>query len=128
MKNPSRSRPKAKTKRKSNPYRRKKTIARRKKGRRSRQFTIPIAPVVGLAAGMAEPVSLLISGDIENAANAASLNYTGYDIKAKTFNFDRLKGGLVPLIVGMLVHKFVGGPPLNMNRMLANARVPFIRI
>ena len=128
MKNPSRSRPKAKTKRKSNPYRRKKTIARRKKGRRSRKFTIPIAPVIGLGVGLAEPAKYLMDGDWENAANAASLNYIGYDFKAKQMNWNRLVEGLIPLMVGIAVHKFVGGPPLNFNRMLANAGVPVFRI
>ena len=98
----------------------------KKRRRRSRQMKIPLATAAGLAAGMAEPVSLLIKGDIENAANAISLNYTGYDFKANAFNFDRLKQGLLPLVIGGMVSKFVGGRPLNLNQKLRD--VPFIKI
>jgi len=110
-------------KRRKNPVARR---YRRTRRRRSRQMKIPLATAAGLAAGMAEPLSLLIKGDVENAANALSLNYTGYDFKANAFNFDRLKQGLLPLVIGGLVSKLVGGRPLNLNQKLRD--VPFIKI
>ena len=129
MKNPSRSRPKAKTKRK-NVRRVKNTMARRRgRRRRSRSsFTLPIAPIAGLAAGMIEPIGKGIAGDWEGAIAGVTFNYTGYNVDDGTWDPMRLSRGLVPLVIGALVHKFVGGPPLNINQMLGKAKVPFLRI
>ena len=91
-------------------------------------MTIPIAPIAGLAAGLAEPARYLMTGDFDRAFAKLSKNYTGVDPRTGRFNFMDLSHGLLPLVGGMLVHKFVGGPPLNVNRMLAAAKVPFIRI
>lgn len=100
----------------------------KKKRRRSRSMTIPLAPVAGLAAGVAEPIAYAMKGDVVQAFNHLSRNYTGVDIGSGSFSVDRLKKGLVPLVIGLLVHKFVGGAPLNANKALARANVPFIRI
>ena len=103
-------------------------VARRKGRRRgSRKFTIPIAPIVGLAAGLAGPIKDLMDGEVEFAVNKLKYSYLGLDTENK-FKPEALMSGLAPLIVGGLVHKFVGGPPLNLNRMLAQANVPIIRI
>ena len=108
--------------------RRRNTVARRKGRRRgSRKFTIPIAPIVGLAAGLAGPIKDLMDGEVEFAVNKLKYSYLGLD-ETNKFKPDALMSGLVPLIVGGLVHKFVGGSPLNLNRMLAQANVPIIRI
>ncbi len=137
MKNPSKSRTtrgggsrsKSKTKRK-NVRRVKNTMAKRRgRRRRSRSsFTLPIAPIAGLAAGMAEPIGKALGGDLEGAIAGLTFNYTGYNVDDGTWDPMRLTRGMVPLIVGALVHKFVGGPPLNINRMLGKAKVPFLRI
>lgn len=100
----------------------------RKKKRGKRKFTLPIAPIVGLAAGIVEPAQQLMAGNMIDAANIASINYLGYDFVNKTFNAQHMLRGLVPLVLGGLVHKFVGGAPLNVNKMLAAAGVPVIRI
>jgi len=102
-------------------------MGRRKRGRRNYSMTIPLAPVIGLVAGLAKPAALAYHGDLEGAAYIALENYTGFDI-AGGFDIERLKRGLLPLVMGLLVHKFVGGPPLNLNRVLGRAKVPFIRI
>ena len=102
-----------------------------KKKKRSRKFTLPIAPLAGLAVGMAMPIGELMAGNIPRAIDYLAYNYLG--IAGTTtgqisFNPDGMKNGLLPLVVGGLVHKFVGGAPLNLNRMLAAAGVPVIRI
>lgn len=117
----------SKTRRKSNPKRRIKRVARKKRSRRY-SMTIPLAPIAGLAAGLAEPAQKIIGGDLAGGLNLIGCNYTGYDAYSGSFNLDHLKRGLLPLIVGLLVHKFVGGAPLNLNRVLARAKVPFIRL
>ena len=52
----------SKTRRKSNPKKVRKKVARRKKSRRRYGMTIPLAPVLGLAAGMAAPIGKLVNG------------------------------------------------------------------
>lgn len=116
-----------------NPKRVTKTARRRRyyprrTRRRSSQMTIPIAPVAGLVAGLAEPADYLIKGDMKNAMLKLCKNYTGYNYEVGLWSPEDLKRGLLPLVVGLLVHKFVGGPPLNLNRMLGRAKVPLIRI
>ena len=91
-------------------------------------MTIPLAPVIGLVAGLGPTIKEVIAGNIDAAIHEAAWAYTGYDTYDATFNPQRLTYGLVPLVVGCLVHKFVGGAPLNFNRLLARANVPFIRI
>ena len=99
-----------------------------KKKRRSRSMTIPLAPIVGLVSGLAKPIDSALKGDYQGALIWATRYYTGFDPEGRGFNFEWLKQGLLPLIGGLLVHKFVGGKPLNLNRMLARAGVPLIRI
>jgi len=109
----------------------------RKRSRRRGGMTIPLAPLAGLAAGLgsgsswsggASVISRLMEGNIADAAKIACYHYTGVDPYTGQFSIDGLKTGVLPLVAGALVHKFVGGSPLNINRMLAAARVPFVRI
>ena len=100
----------------------------KRKRRRSSGISIPLAPIAGLAAGLGEPIARVISGDYDGAIVLLGRHYTGFDSKSGTFQPNYLKKGLLPLIAGLLVHKFVGGTPLNLNRVLARAKVPFIRI
>lgn len=123
-------RARARKKKASNPKKKTRRSVRKtaKKKRRSRRkFTIPLAPIAGVVAGMAEPVKHLMNGQYEEALYAVSRNYTGYRPQAQKWEPQLLMRGLVPLIVGGLVHKFVGGS-LGINRMLAQAGVPIIRI
>lgn len=102
-------------------------MAKRRKKRGKRKFTIPIAPIIGLAAGLAGPIKDLMDGEVEFAVNKLKYAYLGLDTD-NNFKAEALMNGLVPLVVGGLVHKYVGGAPLNLNRMLAAANVPIIRI
>ena len=103
-------------------------MARRRKGRRRYSMTIPMAPIAGLAVGLAEPIQKISQGNWVGGLNQLGERYTGYNALAGNFNFKRLEKGLLPLVLGALVHKFVGGAPLNLNKTLARAKVPFIRI
>jgi len=122
--------PKPKTKKRSV-----RTVAKRKR-RYSRSFGIPLAPIAGLAAGLVTPpkpgrdsvITNIMQGDWQNTFNALAMVYTGVDPATGKFDFASLKRGLVPLVAGLLIHKFIGGSPLNLNRMLARYKVPLIRI
>ena len=116
-------------KRRSNPKRKvKRRMARRRRRKRRYSMTIPLAPMIGLIAGLMKPIDFAMKGDYPNAIEHASMAYTGFSPRYRNWKPERLISGVVPLIAGLLVHKFVGGPPLNLNKILARAKVPFIRI
>ena len=99
----------------------------KKRKRAKRKFTLPIAPIAGLAVGLAEPIQVaLFQQNYDWAAKEIAARYTGFFQGG--FHPELLMKGLVPLIAGGLVHKFVGGSPINLNKMLAAAGVPIIRI
>ena len=125
VKNLTKSRVK-KTKTSKKTTRKKSGGKNRKMGKR--KFTLPLAVIGGLSAGLARPVKHLMAGEYENAMTVLSQNYTGWSIQQGNWDAVRMKEGLLPLVIGALVHKFVGGPPINLNRMLASAGVPLIRI
>jgi hypothetical protein len=78
-------------------------------------------------AGLAGPIKDLMDGEVEYAVNKLKYSYLGLTTE-NVFKAEALMSGLAPLIIGGLVHKYVGGAPINMNRMLAQANVPIIRI
>ncbi len=99
---------------------------KKNKRRRKREITIPIAIVAPIAGNLAWAYQS--HSKWSGRLNLVSALYTGYDPGLRKFRPDLLKQGLGSLIIGALIHKFVGGAPLNINRMLAAAKVPFIRI
>jgi len=111
-----------------------KKVARRRRSRRSRSMTIPLAPVAGLVVGLTtnklgwSPLEFALDGNFRYAAAALSQNYLGFDPISGTFDVSMMMNGTGALILGALVHKFVGGAPLNLNRVLGAAKVPLIRI
>lgn len=91
-------------------------------------MTVPLAVVGGLAAGIYEPAQKAMQGDWGYALALLSRNYTGFRPGTGTWEPAYLKNGLLPLVAGLMVHKFVGGSPLNLNRQLAASGIPFFRI
>lgn len=131
---------KKKTKRKTSRKTTKRKTTRRRGtsratgGRRVRKLTIPLAlaaPAANLIFGK-DASGISVMDELQNGRVGPAMDHlvgtlTGYH-PAVGFNPDFLKYGLIPLVVGGLVHKFVGGAPLNVNRSLANAGVPILRI
>ena len=103
----------------------KKSGGNRKMGKR--KFTIPIAPIAGILAAPAVQagVKAALDGDWDGIMYEAG-KFIGF--KDGQFDAFALGSNVGPIILGILIHKFVGGPPLNVNRMLASANVPIIRI
>ena len=91
-------------------------------------MTVPIAVVGGLLAGLSTPIENVIAGDYQGAMNNMMLNYAGWDNWNHVPNILGLQRGLLPLLIGGLVHKFVGGKPIGVNAMLARSGVPLIRV
>ena len=91
-------------------------------------MTIPIAPVMGLASMFGRTIPLVMRGDTDGAMKQAVYDTIGFNMWNNSFDGAKMVANMTPLIAGLLIHKFVGGSPLNLNRTLARARVPFIRI
>lgn len=90
-------------------------------------MTIPLAVVGGLVPMGADLVSAYKVGGAEAALGHVSLCTTGYDPAdgkwKPSFAMQKLYG---PLFLGMMVHKLAGR--LGVNRMLAGAGVPLLRV
>lgn len=102
-------------------------MAKRKRVHRSRKTTIPIGLLAGVFPGVWDGVRAIQTGDAGLAGTVILRDYTGIDLQTQRFDGFFLWRGLYPLIAGMMVHRFVGGS-LGVNRSLAAAGVPFIRI
>jgi len=89
-------------------------------------MTIPLAPVLGLTAGLIGPAKDMIDGNVEFAVNKLKYSYLGIRPDG-TLDPMGLVNGMLPIVAGALVHKYVGGK-LGVNRMLGNAGVPVIRL
>jgi hypothetical protein len=108
---------------------------KRSKKRYSRKhgFTLPIAVVAGIAGGGGRLVYHATHDDhgqgnpISNMAVEAGRIYTGYDSRDGSFNAGLMRYGTLPLVVGIAIHKIVGGM-LGVNRLLARTGLPVIRI
>jgi len=118
----SRSKSKSKSRKRSNP-RRKNAV------RRIKKLNLPIALIAGTAAGLIDPFKAAVQEkDPGKALRIISYHYLGYNVTTGQFDINGLKKGTLPLIAGALIHKFVGGAPLNVNKSLAGAGVPILRI
>jgi hypothetical protein len=93
-----------------------------KRHRRKGGFTIPLAVVAGFAPMIADVATL----GITQTPHVVAYNLIGYNTWDGTFKADRALKGWTPIVAGMLVHKLAG--KLGVNRMLAGAGVPFVRI
>lgn len=94
-----------------------------RRGFRSKpKMTIPLSVVAGfvpLAVGVWNRRS---SG--QAVADYLQSSFTG--VSNGQFNFANLKTGLLPIVAGFAVHKMAGA--FGINKAIARARIPFIRI
>ena len=88
------------------------SLTRRKRRRRASR-TIPILPIAGLAAGVAEPVKRMVSGDIEGGLVELVQRTTGVSTVDGTFHPEWLKSFWVPVIVSIIGHKVANMTGLN---------------
>jgi len=97
---------------------------RRLKTRRRPKMTIPIAivggfvpPLVGVWARRNSP---------EEIGNYLQRSFTGIEPTTGRFNFANLRGGIIPIAAGFIVH--VLASKIGINRALGSARMPLLRI
>jgi hypothetical protein len=106
-------------------------MATKRKMHHKKQFTLPLAIVAGFAGG---PVASTISqasrygGDWGKAALWEAGSLVGYDTENSRYAglSQMKKAGYLPLAIGFGVHW--GAQKLGINRMIARAGIPFIRI
>ena len=100
---------------KTKPRKRKYKMTRRKKSRK-KNFKVPLATVLGLAAGFVGPVGdapigWLRKGDYRSCVVRLAKSYTGYDANTGRWEPRLMASGVLPLVIGAMVSKFVGGQP-----------------
>lgn len=97
-----------------------------KKRRRQPKPTIPLATLLGTAAGMIQPARRIAQGDTDGGMIELVKNYTGYDAGFNEWKFQHLWKGLAPMLGGMAVSMVASS--LGVNRRLGKAKIPFLRI
>lgn len=102
-------------------------VKARRKGHKPK-FTLPVAALAGFAPLVKGAYDGYQSGGFNGALAEVSVATTGYNPIYHNWNLTwALKRGWLPIIAGIAVHKFVGGR-LGVNKMLARAGVPIIRL
>jgi len=105
----------------------------KKKDRKRASFTLPIAPVAGIAGGFllapsgwASPLEAAMAGDAKRFSDAIMANWLCYDSPSGKFDFVNKGIGIKLTIVGCLIHWVAG--KFGVNRFLAKSKVPVIRV
>jgi len=91
-------------------------------------MTFPVAVIAGLMPGVTGTINVATAqgGGWKQAGTYACSVYTGYNPANGTFSVGNMSQGLKPLAIGVIVHKLAGW--LGINRAIAGAGIPFIRI
>jgi len=102
-------------------------MARRKRKGRRGGITLPLAAVAGFMPLVGNTVTNVQAMGAGEGLKASAKYVVPWDASTGRFTTSSLGGGLFPIIAGFLVHKVVGSM-LGVNRALARARVPFVRL
>lgn len=101
-------------------------MANKKKKRHHKKFTIPVAVVAGFLPGATASIQDFQTYGLQGGTTMMARRYIGYDPQSGTFHPGMMWGGTFPLLLGLMVHKIAG--IFGVNRALANARIPFVRV
>lgn len=102
-------------------------MAKKKNGNgNKKKLTIPLAVVGGLLPGVTSVITVAQQGGISAAGRSAAIFYTGFDYVTGKWGLRNMQTGLLPLAIGVGIHKLAG--MLGINRALGAAGIPFIRI
>jgi len=102
--------------------------APRKRSRRRNRMTLPIGIIAPVAITAVKAAGVYQStGSLESAGRNYFAYYTGYTGNpAKSWEWQYMKYGLLPLALGAFVHKLAS--KAGINNMIARTGIPFIRI
>jgi len=98
----------------------------KKKHRKKPQMTMPLAVVAGFLPPARTIYLEQQAGGVQGGISAASRIFLGYDARIAKWDFDQLKYGFGPILMGFGIHKIA--QIVGINRALGAARIPFIRI
>lgn len=103
-------------------------MAKEKKRRKKKGFTVPLAVVAGFMPIVGNYQRIRGQGFTQGkAAVEAAGAITGYSVNSSKWSFQTLReGGSWGILAGMIVHKVASR--VGINRALASAGIPFIRI
>ena len=106
-------------------YRTKTVVVRGK--RRRPKMTFPLAIVSGFLPLIHHEYEAFKSGGLKAVSIDSVRRLTGIDTYANEWAPKAMIGGLLPILGGILIHRFIGGT-LGLNAALAKSGIPFIRI
>ncbi|GAH99796.1 unnamed protein product [marine sediment metagenome] len=90
-------------------------------------MTIPLGIVAGFVPYLVNLKQGYDAGGLGMMSMYGVRSLTGYNYETHSFSVGDMRYGLMPILLGMGVHKFIGGK-LGVNRALGRAKVPFIRL
>lgn len=115
---------------------RRRTVTRyvRRGYRRASKMTLPIALIAGVIPGLSRMWTHFTNPGLHGQPNGfaamgveAGRIYLGLDTRTGQFNMAWMSLGTGPVLLGAIVHKFIGGT-LGVNRMLARTKIPLLRL
>ena len=92
-------------------------------------MTIPVAVLAGfvpLGVGVYGAVRRGMAGDTAGMTQELTIRTTGFNTDTKSFHWPAFWGTYGPILAGLVVHK--AASRLGVNRALAKAGVPFLRV
>lgn len=98
----------------------------RRKRRRRAPRTIAIAPAIGLAIPLVDPIKSAMAGDWDGAVNHLSYRFLGWDRLTNSFDWQGLVQGYGPMVFGAIGHKIAN--MTGINRMLAKLPAPLNKL
>ena len=101
-------------------------MAKKKKHRKRAGFTLSVSLMAGLLPGVSNAWTALNTGGIRGLGVQVSRDYLGYDPVSQRFYAPLMMGGTGPLLIGVLGHWVAA--KFGINRMLANAKIPVLRL
>lgn len=98
---------------------------RKAKQHHKKSFTLPLAVLAGFAPPLMRAADAWKAGSWTDGVKRLGMDMTGFDSTGK-FSVGNLQYGLLPVTVGIVVHKLAS--TFGINRALASAGIPFLRI
>jgi hypothetical protein len=92
-------------------------------------MTLPLAVLAGFAPlgfGLVSAGKRALAGDTAGASQELVIRTTGYNTDTKSWNGGVFMQTYGPILAGLVIHKLAG--KLGVNRALAGAGVPFLRV
>lgn len=100
--------------------------AKVKRSRRNPGFTLPLAVIGGFVPLLYHAYDDFQVGGLPHLAKGIAARTTGYMVDTGKFELNYLSGGALPILAGLIVHKVASR--LGVNRLLAQARIPILRV